>query len=707
MKTKSTFWLTILCVAGFNSVAQDTFKCGSQQKMSAVFETYPELLEDNQRLIENSKTYRTNDRGDREEVYIIPVVFHIIHEYGDENISDDQVYDQMEILNIDYRLLNPDTVEIMNEFKSIATDAQIEFRLATIDPFGNCTNGIEHINSHETNKGDDASKLNQWPRSRYLNVWVVKSMENGVAGYAYYPSAVSGGLYYADGIIIRHNYIGSIGTSDAFSSRALTHEIGHYLGLPHTWGNTNDPEVACGDDGIQDTPLTAGHLTCPLVNTDNCIPDSAENVQNYMEYSYCSRMFTSDQVDVMRLSLVDPVSSRDNLSTSANHSVTGVDITAPQCTPLSDFYIEKPLICAGQSVTYHATPSRAVVTSFNWHFPGGTPEYSTSPTPTVTYAAAGIYEAELTVGNSTGSDTKTVQHVIEVAGDWWEYLGPYSESFESGSFEPHWISINTEDDESAFEVHENVGYTGNHAVGVIYFKDNLDPILDINYWQRIGGSKEILITPVYNLSNTSSPMLTFKYSHATSTSGLFEPDDLNLRVYYSVNCGASWSVLQNIQDMDVLTAGYQGNNFMPTDQSLWSTVYVSLPAGALQEQVRFKFEFVAADYSNNFFLDDINVTGVLLTEENTVEINDVSVFPNPVSDVAQGVQVNYSLHREEQVQFNIHDILGNLVMTTSASGVQGTNKEEISFDGYQFSAGIYTLSVVTSTGTQSVKLIVQ
>ena len=96
-----------------------------------------------------------------------------------------------------------------HDFDSIIGNANIEFRLAQLDPFGNCTNGIDRIYTHKTNQADDYSKINIWNRSNYLNIWVVKSIgESGVAGYAYYPSAVDAPMLAGiDGIVILHNYI--------------------------------------------------------------------------------------------------------------------------------------------------------------------------------------------------------------------------------------------------------------------------------------------------------------------------------------------------------------------------------------------------------------------------------------------------------------------------------------------------------------------
>src|SRR5690606_19186797 len=151
-----------------------------------LYAKHPELEIANEELLRNSKQFKKNRDGSIRTVYTIPMVFHIIHEYGSENISDLQVYDQVDILNHDYRKLNSDTSDVVPEFDTLIADCNIEFKLASIDFQGNCTNGIEHIYSHETNNGDDYSKLLQWPRNKYLNVWVVKTMENGVAGYAYY-----------------------------------------------------------------------------------------------------------------------------------------------------------------------------------------------------------------------------------------------------------------------------------------------------------------------------------------------------------------------------------------------------------------------------------------------------------------------------------------------------------------------------------------
>ncbi len=254
--------LPILALNSLSTFAQNQhFNCGLSQKLEELYATDPKLRADQEKMLLNAK-HMKNEKGATSVVYTIPIVFHIIHQYGSENISDAQVINQVAVLNRDYRLKNLDTASIVPEFKKLIADISIEFKLATKDPLGNCTNGIEHIYSHETNVGDDNSKLSGWHRDQYLNVWVVTSMKNGVAGYAFYPSAVEGSGFIRDGVIILNEHVGNIGTGSEGNSRALTHEIGHWLGLPHVWGDNNTPGQACGDDGIEDTPVTKGHSSC-------------------------------------------------------------------------------------------------------------------------------------------------------------------------------------------------------------------------------------------------------------------------------------------------------------------------------------------------------------------------------------------------------------------------------------------------------------
>ena len=200
MRTTLTLLFSVFVCANYY-YAQ--FKCGANQKLQQLYQNDPQLMLDQEQLLMSHYRIQEKD-NDTMVIFTIPIVFHVIHYNGAENISDEQIYDQVAILNRDYRLLNQDTAQVINEFKSIYADVGIEFKLANIDPYGNCTNGIEHIYSHETFQGDDYSKLNQWYRSNYLNVWVVDQMENGVAGYAYYPTAVDGSGFWRDGIIILH-----------------------------------------------------------------------------------------------------------------------------------------------------------------------------------------------------------------------------------------------------------------------------------------------------------------------------------------------------------------------------------------------------------------------------------------------------------------------------------------------------------------------
>ncbi|HEU4716907.1 MAG TPA: M43 family zinc metalloprotease, partial [Bacteroidia bacterium] len=358
MKSKILLQTVALCALLPFAVnaQQGGFPCGSSYYNDLMKQLHPAEVNAAEQELQQETDYALQHQQDRTTTsYIIPVVFHIVHDYGAENISDAQILDEMMILNRDYAKLNPDTGSIIPQFMTIASETNIEFRLATIDPDGNCTNGIDRIASKKTYQADDASKLNPWPRQKYLNVWVVNSIgANGVAGYAYYPSSVDGIGLNIDGVLILSNYIGSIGTSSPTTSRALTHEIGHWMNLSHPWGSTNSPGVACGDDGIPDTPKTKGWNHCPTPSTAAiCDTGIVENYQNYMDYSYCSCMFTHDQVIAMHATLNSNVSDRNHLWRPDNLVATGTaTTTASSCAPNADFHGNRRMVCPGGTITY-------------------------------------------------------------------------------------------------------------------------------------------------------------------------------------------------------------------------------------------------------------------------------------------------------------------------------------------------------------------
>ena len=115
--------------------------------------------------------------SDNDDVRIIPVVFHIIQEGFPENIPVSQIVNAVQVFNEDYRRQNADAINTPAAFKPVAADTKIAFRLATIDPNGNCTNGITRTFTHRTELFNDYGKsIIDWPSDRYLNIWVAKSI---------------------------------------------------------------------------------------------------------------------------------------------------------------------------------------------------------------------------------------------------------------------------------------------------------------------------------------------------------------------------------------------------------------------------------------------------------------------------------------------------------------------------------------------------
>ncbi|MFN8428639.1 MAG: zinc metalloprotease [Spirosomataceae bacterium] len=278
-----------------------------------------------------------------EKVIKIPIVFHIIHNNktgnigGAENgnISDEQIFSQIRVLNEDYRKLENTPAFNSNP---VGADMKIEFFLAKIDPDGKPTTGINRI-YHSKKEFDvfednfQLSDISYWDSSKYLNIWVTTLADNYL-GYAEFPGGNFDGLELEDideridGVIIDHHALGRQ-TGTAIEGvytygRTLTHEIGHWLGLIHTWG-----DEFCGTDYCEDTPpAERGNLgvKCNAIFS-NCNNVKTQNmIENYMDYTAdsCMNIFTSDQKNRVR-AILDISKRRKKLIANAEFDLPKVE----------------------------------------------------------------------------------------------------------------------------------------------------------------------------------------------------------------------------------------------------------------------------------------------------------------------------------------------------------------------------------------------
>ena len=182
---------------GVSSISAQNW-CGTVEHQQSLIENQPEkaaLLQEKMEQFNRLQRENSQNGIKNNDDHIVPVVFHVIHEGGSENISFAQIEDQMRILNEDFARLNPDTTNTPAIFAQNSGDTNIEFRLAKIDPDGNCTQGVTRTYSNLTNGArNNVKELIQWDPTRYMNVWVVKTIEsfsddgNIVLGFAQFPT---------------------------------------------------------------------------------------------------------------------------------------------------------------------------------------------------------------------------------------------------------------------------------------------------------------------------------------------------------------------------------------------------------------------------------------------------------------------------------------------------------------------------------------
>lgn len=334
-------------------------KCGHNiimNSMEAKFPGYKNAVNNTFRTVQENASLSTSRTDD---IYTIPVVVHVVWKEEEENLSDDQINDQIDVLNEDFRIMNADFANLRTEFGDVAADTYIEFDLIAIERVETTeTFNLDLFNGFEDSKLKNTANGGSSPydTDTHLNIWVCNvqpTLFGQILGLAYPPVNLAD---YPDlnnfpaeglptepeynGVVIHYPAFGGrdrnvnidgLGSID-FEGRTTVHEVGHYLGLRHIWGDPNflTGEDGCTvDDGIEDTPNSADNSQatgCEV--TKNTCTDASDDLpdmwENYMDYSLesCQVTFTQGQVDIMRGVLEGP---RGDLATSTSTSNQQVD----------------------------------------------------------------------------------------------------------------------------------------------------------------------------------------------------------------------------------------------------------------------------------------------------------------------------------------------------------------------------------------------
>lgn len=678
--------------------------CGTDQYMQEKYNQNPSLIIQNelieQYILENRESIKESANAKKAINFIIPVVWHVVSYNGTGYVSKADIDDQMQTLNEDYQRLNADAVNTRPQFAPYAADIQVEFRLAHLDPNGNCTEGIVRVESSlAVNADDDVKSVSYWNSKKYFNVWTVISFAGDnppsiILGYAQFPASGINATY---GVVIRYNYVNG-------TDRTLSHEVGHCMGLYHTFQNgcTGLCETA-GDRCCDTPPVATDTYGCSIVqnscNTDfsGADPwggiDMEDQIENYMSYDMCQNMFSQNQKTRMNTYLNSTSTSTGlkQLTTPANLAFTGTaDPYGPvTCAPIADFTYNKEFICEGGSVTFTDASYNAVPTGWNWTFTGGTPSSSAVANPTITYNTAGTYSVTHEPSTSAGSDVMTKNNIITVSSLTAGYTGPIIDGFENTiQFNNDWILGNGADAYN-WENTTLAAATGSRSIR-------------INNYSLPSSSSDIdyIVSPSFDLSASSNKTVKFKVAFTKKVAGNTD----RLMVYYSLDCGANWVLKMPITTGNLVTAPNQANAFIP-NASQWVEKTMDFTSIGNSTNIRFKFQFESGG-GNNIYLDDINIGGFVGVDEFLDNIGSFNVYPNPTHSNAQ---ISFNLTKDvKNLSIKVKNTLGQVVTDVVNGQSFNVGKYTLKIDEERkLPAGIYFIEFNADRNSKTQKLIVQ
>jgi Pregnancy-associated plasma protein-A len=608
------------------SVAQE--RCGTEKFDSVRRAANPKLetkdqfekwMATNLALKKSTSSLRTDGS---QATYVIPVVVHVIHN-GQPigtgfNISDAQVLSQIKVLNNDFQRLNTDASQTPTTFQPVAGAMSVEFVLAKQNPKGEATNGIVRVNGGKAQwqlyEDTELKSKSYWPAEQYFNVWVTNFPQ--YLGYTQFPVSNLPGLNNSsddrltDGIIAHYRAFGSVddGLFDLETQynkgRTVTHEVGHFLGLRHIWG---DGSSCSASDFVDDTPPQVGQTNnCPTHPRVEC-SSQAKMFQNYLDYTddQCMNIFTKGQVSRMEVVLQNSPRRKTLL-------------TSPGALPPGNFSLDLGIMSVEKPTTLECSGTHTpTITIRNF----GTTTITQAnielkingivfQTKAVTPSLGHLQQTQITFNNyvSAPSETQNFQfQILTVNGTVDEYglnntfslttmtssqaTAPFVEKFESAPIS--WNIVNP--DGLTTWQQTNLGYTGAMFVN------------NFNYEQE--GAVDKLFSPAFDVSAATGLLLKFKLAYAQYPGS----DGEALSVYAITNCTDDLSNATRVffEEGDVLSTTDPSGDFFAPQPGDWQTKYV--PLNQFIGATTFRLAFVNRNgYGNNVYIDSVHLTSEMV-----------------------------------------------------------------------------------------------
>ncbi|HWY37166.1 MAG TPA: T9SS type A sorting domain-containing protein, partial [Bacteroidia bacterium] len=504
--------------------------------------------------------------------------------------------------------------------------------------------------------------------------------------------------------VVVYNYGFMTGTN----ARSMAHEFGHWLDLPHTFGNTNTPgtclsggqsddflsthapAVAC--TGVtDDTPKYAGAFsTCPPGTPNSCDVSNHANVQNIMDYSSCPLNFTNGQIKRMHNMMNSTTVGRNNVTSAANKIATGV--RNPQvCIPNANFHVSARIACPTTILTFSDSSENAHATSWHWNFPGGTLQGGSTVTdsmPKVSYAAAGTYAVSYTASTTAGSNSISKTSYITIITNVASHNTSFAEGFETAAVPgADWSVTNTMGYD--WNVTSTAAATGSKSIMLDNFSNP-------------AGNVSNLISTSFDISGFTTPKLTFKvaYQQVAST------NNDKLQVFTSTDCENTWNSRFSRAGATLATVTPPSGFPLTPTPSQFTTYTVNINGVSGSNNVRFRFAFFAdpAGPGNDIYLDDINLFDASVGIKTIESQIGLDIYPNPASG---NVTIDLNLEERHTISVSVMDVLGRTVESIPAKEyATGETKLGIA-EKTTYEAGVYFVNLNVDGNIISKKIIIK